>query len=326
MLRTKNLIDDINKVPHTWVFEFYLQLSERLTGQDMQLHSVFGGEDKRPSLFIFYSTISGKYKFKDFSAQKHGDGITLVESLFSLNSRGEAIRKIISDYNKFLEGNAEYTPIKLEPAAKYLLESYEVRGWNSIDKEYWMRYHIGSKLLAKFNVKPLEFFVLKKEGTTKRIDVRTPRIYGFFKNDGTLYKIYRPTAEKNKFFKVCEYVQGTEQLTYKKPYLCILSSLKDMMAFEVLKYKNVEVLAVDSETSLLNPEFIEELKGKYKKVCTLFDYDEAGVKGMVNYKENFELPGVLVQMEKDLARSIKVHGVVSVREIVTPILRKALKE
>ena len=43
---------------------------------------------------------------------------------------------------------------------------------------------------------------------------------------------------------------------------------------------NIEVIAPDSENSLIKPHVIENLKVKYKKVITLFDNDEAGKKAI----------------------------------------------
>ena len=66
MISTKNLISDLTEVPIEWVFEYYLNLKERLTGQNIKMLSAFNVKDKVPSMFIYQD--SGKYKFKDFSS------------------------------------------------------------------------------------------------------------------------------------------------------------------------------------------------------------------------------------------------------------------
>ena len=106
MLRTKSLILGVNDVPREWVFENYLQLDEKLTGQDVRIRSPFS-TDNNPSLYIFYSEPCKHYKFKDFSTGKSGDGVTLVMSLMRISSRSEAAQIVVSDYNKFILTNKE---------------------------------------------------------------------------------------------------------------------------------------------------------------------------------------------------------------------------
>ena len=83
MISTKNLILDGSKVPSTWVFEFYLDLPERLNGQNVQIKSVFHPSERTPSMWVFVD--KGQYKFKDFSTGKGGNKIDLVKELFKID-------------------------------------------------------------------------------------------------------------------------------------------------------------------------------------------------------------------------------------------------
>ena len=49
MLSTTSLITDITQVPRIWIYEYYLNLTEKLNGQDVKIKSVFNTEDKKPS-------------------------------------------------------------------------------------------------------------------------------------------------------------------------------------------------------------------------------------------------------------------------------------
>ena len=98
MISTKNLIYDLADVPREWVFEHYLNLIEKLTGQNIKIKSVFNTREKTPSMCI-YMDKNNIYKFKDFSSGNGGDSIALVQSLFNLPTRGSASYKIIEDYN-----------------------------------------------------------------------------------------------------------------------------------------------------------------------------------------------------------------------------------
>ncbi len=315
----------MEEVPNIWVFENYLTLPEKLEGQDVQMKSVFNAKDKNPSLFIYHSRTANKYKFKDFSTGKQGDGIELVKELFGIPRRFDAGLKIINDYNDFiLNSGGKYKISNFKVRAKYKIKDVHIRNWNESDVKYWMNYKIGSKILEFFNVQPLTSFILGLDDGTKNLEIKSAKLYGFFRNNGDLYKIYQPLRKDGKFFKVKDYIQGLDQLTFKLPYLVICSSLKDGMAFTKLGFKNAEIIAPDSENILIPERIIIKLKEKYKAVCTLFDNDEAGIKAMLKYKEKYKISGAHLKLEKDLSDCIEVHGINNTRELLYPVLTKAL--
>jgi len=325
MIRTKSLISEITEVPREWVFEYYLNC-EKLSGQDIKIKSIFSEEDKTPSMCIYYKASYGHYKFKDFSSGKSGDGITLVQYKFDLTTRGEAAHKIIEDYNKFvLDKGKNYIPSEFKVHQKYKVTHCDTREWTNLDQKYWTRYHIGSKLLEKYNVKPLASYKMTKEedGKIKELNiVGRHYIYGYFRTDGTLYMIYQPMVSECKFIRIRDYIQGTDQLTFKTPYLVICSSLKDLMDFNKLGYTNAEAVAPNSENTLIPEHIITAYKLKYKGICTLFDNDKAGIDAMIKYKEKYDIPMIHLKMSKDLSDSIKDVGLFKVKEVLTPLLRE----
>lgn len=329
MIRTKSLIANLADVPREWVFEYYLKLSEKLTGQDIKITSVFNPLEKNPSMYVYYAVKAGAYKFKDFSSHdKSGDGISLVQLIFNLTTRGEAAHKIIQDYNQWtLDNKEDYNLREFKVRTKYRVMEFVTRSWNTLDKNYWGKYHIGSKLLELYNVTALDSYKMSKEledGSLQDLVIKGQFIYGYFRNDGTLYKIYQPKVRDNKFIKVKEYIQGTDQLTYKGDYLVICSSLKDMMAMRKLGFNNIEVVAPDSENSLIGEHIITAYKHKYKAVVTLFDNDEPGILAMKKYKERYDLNHVHLPVEKDLSDAIEKHGVDEIRNQITPLLKAAV--
>jgi hypothetical protein len=326
MLRTKSLISKLSDVPREWVFEYYLKLDEKLTGQDLKITSAFNLLEKNPSMFIYYAVSAGAYKFKDFSSQnKSGDGVTLVMEMFKLTTRGEAAHKIIEDYNQFTLDNKDMEIREFKVRAKYKVSVFTKRKWNSLDRSYWTPFNIGSKRLEHYNVVPLESYTMSKEedGETKELLIKGNFIYGYFRNDGTLYKIYQPKVTDSKFIKVKEYIQGVDQLTFKKDYLIICSSLKDMAAMDELLFNNVECVAPDSENTLINENVVTVWGSKYKRILVLFDNDQAGIAAMERYNKMYGLPTVHLQIEKDLSDAIKAHGVDHIREVITPLLKQA---
>lgn len=326
MINTTSLISDLTQIPKEWAFEFYLKLNEKLTGQDIKIKSIFNPNDKVPSLCIYVH--NNKYKFKDFSTDISGDAISFVQKLFNLTSRGEASYKIIQDYNQFMLTNTEdYSLREFKVQQKYKVTDFKKRLWNNIDQKFWTSFHIGSKDLELYNIAPLEEYTMQKEvdGELKELRIKGHYIYGYFRKDGTLYKIYQPYVKDSKFIKIKDYIQGSDQLTLKQPYLIIGSSLKDIICITKLGFKNIEVIAPDSENTLIPESFILSYQHKYKKICTLFDNDEAGIRAMQKYESKYKLPYVHLNMSKDLSDSIRDFGLRNIRDIIKPLLIEKLK-
>ena len=58
MLSTKNFAKEKNDIDSRWVFEYYLSLPERLSGQDLKIKSVFNPTERTPSMFIYFDSLS----------------------------------------------------------------------------------------------------------------------------------------------------------------------------------------------------------------------------------------------------------------------------
>jgi hypothetical protein len=325
MISTKNLVSDLQDVPKEWVFEYYLNLKEKLIGQDIKMLSAFNVKDKVPSMFIYCT--GGVYKFKDFSSGFQGDALELVKALFNLSSRGHAANKIINDYQEYLLHNDVPAVVEFKFHDKFKVVDYEMRHWNTQDSKFWTSFKIGSSLLAKYNVVPLSFFTMEKKeenGSMLSYKFSKAYTYGYFREDGELYKIYMPKVTEKKFIKVQNYVQGIDQLKYEAKYLVITSSLKDLMCFNKLGIGNVECIAPDSENTMIGESVMGKLSKQYSKIIVLFDNDEPGIKAAQRYKDKYGYDYVILDMSKDLSDSVKDYGIEAVRDKLLPLLKQAL--
>jgi hypothetical protein len=325
MISTKNLISSILDVPVEWVFEYYLNLSESLNGQDIKILSVFNAKDKVPSMCVYHH--NGTYRFKDFSSGFQGENVELVQCMFKLQHRWEAANKITCDYQDYVTSNQQRFVGGTISQDRYKVVDYEMRHWQTHDQKYWSRFHIGSKMLEFYNVVPLSYYVMEKiqvDGQVKSFKHANGYIYGYFKNDGTLYKIYKPMDKDRKFTKVQNYIQGSEQLTFDKKYLVVTSSLKDLMTFRKLQIKDVEVIAPDSENSMLAETTMSKLIRQYKKIFVIFDNDEPGIVAAQRYHTKYNIPYVVLPLEKDIADSVEVHGIEKTRDLLLTLLKQAL--
>jgi len=325
MISTKNLVSDLQDVPKEWVFEYYLNLKEKLIGQDIKMLSAFNVKDKVPSMFIYCT--GGFYKFKDFSSGFQGDALELVKALFNLPSRGHAANKIINDYQEYLLHNDVPAVVEFKFHDKFKVVDYEMRHWNTQDSKFWTSFKISSSLLSKYNVVPLSFFTMEKkeeDGSMLSYKFTKAYTYGYFREDGELYKIYMPKVTEKKFIKVQNYVQGIDQLKYEAKYLVITSSLKDLMCFNKLGIGNVECIAPDSENTMIGESIMGKLSNQYSKIIVLFDNDEPGIKAAQRYKDKYGYDYVVLDMSKDLSDSVKDHGVEAVRDKLLPLLKQVL--
>lgn len=320
MFNTKDLVHDVHSVPATWIFEHFCKLKEKLTGQDVKIKSLFNPKERTPSMCIYIDPYNN-YKYKDFSTGKGGSAIDLVKELTHLPFH-KACQLIIENYNDYvLHNNGGYDIEKFQKASRYKVTNHITRKWSTQDQYFWTQFNIGSKLLEEFHVKPLESYCMTKEDD--ELCIKGLYLYGYFKEDGTLYKIYQPKTLDKKFIKVNNYIQGMHQCNGEK-YLMITSSLKDVMSVKSLKL-NIDVIAPDSENTMIKQDMMEELRDKYKKIIVMFDYDEAGIEAMKKYKEKYPFIEIaLLPMSKDISDSIKDYGAKEVRNRLVPILDKKL--
>ena len=326
MISTKAIVSDVVDVPREWIFEFYLKLDEKLTGQDIKINSAFNPRDKTPSMCIYVDP-KNNYRFKDFSSGRGGDALDLVKDLFNLATRGTASFKVVQDYNEYLKNNNYVQNYSVRSQGRYQVTDYEMRHWNNFDEKYWTGHKISSSQLERYNVVPLSHYVLTRETDLERansLTIQTRYLYGYFKEDGLLYKVYQPKSKDNKFLKVRDYIQGSEQLKYDKSYLIIVSSLKDLLALNMLNIGGVEAIAPDSENTMIPDPFMQNVLKKYKKVLVLFDNDDAGKQSAERYSSKYNLPVINFTLSKDIADALKDHGIEKTREVLFPLLKQAL--
>jgi len=288
MFSTKNFVLEGSDVPSTWIFQYYLNLSEPLTGQDVKIKSIFNPSERTPSFCIYVDKTIMQYKFKDFSTGKSGNKIDLVKSLFEIEY-AEAMQRIVADYNKYVK-SPEYKTQDIVPEPKWKLD-----------------------------------FVKTKGSEFKSLRIGNSMCFGYFDKDGQPFKFYQPKSKTHKFFKVKNYLQGLDQLKYNQPYLVICSSLKDAMCLKGMGY-NLEVIAPDSENTMIKPHIIQYLKKKYKKVITLFDNDKAGKEAIERYINIYSIYGTYPTLSKDIADAMKEHGFQKVHAMLKPLLKEALNK
>jgi len=321
MLTTRNLVSSTKEVPELWIWSYYTKTPiKEFDGEEFYILSPFTKE-ATPS-FHFYVGKSGRYGANCFSSGFKGDAMELVKQLYGCDFK-TAAQRVLRDYNAFILEHGKISIAEFKEASRYKLKEFKTREWNSQDKNFWSPFNIGTRLLKKYHVLPLESYTLENTEKQNSFKIVGDYIYGYFKSDGTLYKIYQPKNLKYKFVKLQSYIQGSEQIQ-NRPYMVYCKALKDIMSFESLKV-NCDTRAPDSENTLLPEHIIKSDLKTYKKVFCLFDIDDAGIKAAMKYKERYGIQPIFLSYgEKDLSDHIKKFGLKKVFYWIIPLINKYL--
>lgn len=312
-------------IPSEKVFEKLFNLDEPLTGQSVTVKSIFNEKDNTPSMTLFLSD-DGYYRFKDFSSGRYGDIADVAQQLYGIASRQEAFVKIKKIFLEDGESIGTFTPGEIIKTTKEII-SHKTRLWNKRDEIFWKQFYIGGKFLKEYNVKPICEYVLRitKGEHIEDLIFKPELTFGYFNNEGELCKIYNPLNKKAKFIKVRELTQGDEQLKFDAKCLIIASSIKDIGSFKAMKFKDIELIAPDSENVDVPKKKIELYKSKYEYVFTMFDNDVAGMKAMKHYQDTYGIPYIYFTVEKDIAECVKQHGPRNTKLFLTPVLKDAIR-
>lgn len=314
MFSAKEAVYDIKNISSAWIFEHYLKLNTKLTGQSLKLKSIFNPSDNNPSFNIYISSHYKNYWFKCFSTGITGNAISLVMQLYNLDY-SSAVKRIQKDYQQYVDKTGTIVEEQTN-YSKWVLGDYEVRNWNKLDVGFWSPYNIGSALLEEYNVRPLSSYTMQRDGN-EYFTVTGQLIYGYFTAKGDIYKIYQPANPDRKFFNTLpSYLQGWDQIQGKS-MLFICSSLKDILTLKSLKF-DADYIAPPSENS--NIDSIIHWVNAYPKKYTIFDNDQTGIQMMQKYNLHYGLPYLHIDLSKDISDSVKDHGAKKVRDLVRSLL------
>lgn len=313
MFSSRNAVTGIDDVPVTWIFEYYLKLSQKLVGQNIMVNSVFNLSDTNPSMSVFVANATSEYRFYCHCTGMKGNAYDLVMHMFSMSFK-DAMWKVVDDYRDYVKNNGTIVT-ELKPQEKWKVKSYTVRSWNKGDVDFWSPYNIGSKILDMYNVKPISQLALVRGDECIDTSMRA-FTYGYLTGTGELYKVYQPYKQDQKFMTFKNYIQGWDQLKGKSR-LFVCSSLKDIMSMRSLGIDG-DYIAPQSENSGLDRimNWILEYPEKY----IIFDNDQAGIKMMEKYRQTFGIPYLHLKMAKDVSDSVKEFGASQVKAQLKSLL------
>lgn len=233
--------------------------------------------EKVPSFEIYPSRNGKPFEFlwKDNGMGMHGTIFDLIKIVHSLSTYQEAYALICQDFSlDFKTEKVEATKIVLHQ--RPVLDPIKLRihpiEYTSKGEEFWRRLNIGPERRRKFEIKQIDYYwsVDHQEAPTSVPDPT------FAYTVGQYYQIYSPFAPRTHKWRNDlpeNYFLGYLQLPKTGDKLIIDKSLKDVAFDDVLNYP---AACGKSETTMIPPSKMHELRKRFKRIFLTLDPDETG--------------------------------------------------
>ena len=209
-------------------------------GKELELGRVYSSplrdSDEHPSFSLFEAN-GGSIIFKDHGTNIKGNVFTFLQYLFSENKNNlinfkDVLHQINSDFDLGLNGTPKTFKPKAKVIAKHIkkerpkIEIVSKEYYNQI-LDYFSIYDITSKTLQLYNTKNVRYIYYEyKVGKT----IVYPKTLCIAYKIGKYYKLYMPFESKKNKFRTdfpTNYVEGFQQLKYKKPFVLITKAMKE---------------------------------------------------------------------------------------------------
>ncbi len=273
------------------------ELRSDITDEEIMLH-YFGNfepgvkypspfrKEGDPSFLIHYS--NNKLKWKDFGKVKGdstGDAIQFVRELHPEWTFEQLITEI---YKAVIKTNNKQRGAHIRKHNINTEIQFRIRDkWKVSELSYWSLYGISLGTLGLYNVVPCTKMwingILKHQSSEE-----DPMFLYMYSNEE--FKCYRPLCENRadrwKSKNINNVIQGFNQLPSTGDIIIITSSLKDVMLFYEL---GIPAIALNSETSILEENLVNELKSRFKRIVVNYDNDVTGVESSIKYSDLYEL-------------------------------------
>ena len=301
----------LERVSQEELMEKYLKVP--VSNQTLLPNSVISPfrQDSNPTCNYYYlidKTGYAKLRFRDWDGTFKGDCFDAAAEVLKVNistKQGFALllHKIASDFkiHKYKDGTEVvkletfYKTYKVSNSIK--IYKIEPRAMTSYDEKFWTDINgIDRNTLKKglvYMVKNL--YIQDEEGNlikTYRYRSNDPAYayYGGKLNGIGLWKIYYPYRKTNRFTANYAFIYG-QAFFVPNTYGLITKSYKDVLAYSTF---NISSVSVPSETYLMKPDEVFNLKTKVDILLTNFDYDRAGILLTQKYKKIYNISPLMM--------------------------------
>lgn len=296
-----NGFDPTIMVPHILLYQHMLGYKPPI---GKSISSPFR-EDGNPS-FAFYYAEDGNLLWKDFATGEAGNVLTFATRWYSCNTKEAKI--LLS------KGFYDYNGPSILPSTRSSLRrkkniQIEPKNWSPTTLKYWEQYGLDTETLNKFNVRPIESYLVNELPSKFRwSDYEPMYAYRVYKR----YKIYRPLSQKSNKWRtnLTKYdLFGFEQLPKGGgDTLIITKSLKDVMVLYKLGYTAVGTM---NEGALIPDKVMDYLKDKWNNIYLFFDNDLPGREFAKRMAKKYSLPYFYLPLTcgaKDISDYLVLYG------------------
>lgn len=305
--RTKDIEDItkeevLSKITQERIFETYL-------GTEIILRKAFKSplrEDRNPSCSFYYNGNDMLY-FRDFTEESPHDCFSLVCKIYRISFH-EAVRKIAYDFDLIHKNPLDINTVKWErekikkrsPKSNERSIKVKKKPLTEVELRYFNKAGISKNTLEKFKVFRCEKLWIY--GTLSYIyNKEDPAVV--YHLGGYNYKVYFYRRDSRKFLCSTNKLQGYEELPDQGKALVITKSMKDVLT---LYQAGISSIAPQSENQVINQEVMDELRQRFGKIYTLFDYDLTGVRVSNKYKRAYNTtPLFITQSKREVSLGMK---------------------
>lgn len=231
----------------------------------------------------------GQLMWRDFGNDRRpADAINLVQYLERLQGRHlnyyQAMEKIIQDVDRNTPYMIDYE--KIEKQQKDIRAKYR-KTFQPFEQAYWKSQNLSKRTIRRFDVFPGEIWCNDRIWYYSRPG--DPVFIYLWDLMGGIFKGYRPLANNHRFIESegCENILQGEKYLVPQDTLIITKSYKDVMTYFELGHLAV---APQSETLFVSEEKLNKLKHQYKNIFINYDPDDAGMRSMIPFSEEYGLP------------------------------------
>tara|TARA_R110002050_G_scaffold106023_5_gene215891 strand:+ start:883 stop:1947 length:1065 start_codon:yes stop_codon:yes gene_type:complete len=271
-------------------------------GYDLELNTKYSSPlregDSDPSFSIYYS----KYRedvlyFKDQALGFYGDVFLFLQLLFSKDpdnrvSMEEVLIKISIDFDLGIHdpnsvSSLKKSVLKSKPKKKTPTEIRITKRpkRSELFTEFFNRLGIKNDVLKEYYCEDVAVVHYKNNMFQNSLPFSGLTIsYEILGK----YKIYRPYDLKEFKFRnnyLDNFIEGALQLQFKKDFLLITKSTKEIMFFR--SHFGWECVAGLSESKVISKHFMDIAFSKYKYVFVWLDNDDTGRAFQLKYKEEY---------------------------------------
>lgn len=285
-------------------------------------------KDRNPT--CSFSVINGKLVFRDWSEHIYMDVFDVVQRKFNVDFN-RAMDIIASDFG-LTDGKAPPpvypTP---EPQAKTSKPRFDVtvQPLTDTDQKYLKQFGISKEIARKFNVFSVRN--LKVDGNQRyRYSSYDPALgyyFGLNSSGQQKWKIYYYYRTQHRFLSNTSRLNGWVQLPIHGQLVVITKSLKDIMT---LYGFGVPATGTQSEGVLPDEDTIQELKLRFHKVVSLYDFEPVGIRSAQELKRRYGIHpfmftdgsmGTPDYGSKDISDYFRDHGQQQTKQVIDKALK-----